>query len=81
MARQFHRISPASLYEKGAGFVVEERYDFTGDDELDWAIPAWDERGFPDLAETFPTVDAAEEAFRAYGLAVPARSANALICT
>lgn len=55
-------ILPYAEFEPGAaGFVVCTPH---GDD---WAMPAWDEQGFPDLGAVFPTVAAAQDSIRAEG--------------
>lgn len=57
------RVCPASDYEMGEGFVVEQRrYWGIGSSEERWAIPAWDEIGLAHLDGVFATRAAAEAA-------------------
>lgn len=58
------QITSASEYSKGEGFVIEQ-LGYYNQSEPSWAIPAWDEMGYPDLAEIYPTVEAAQKAIDA----------------
>lgn len=52
------RVASAEPYER-TGFIIEQ---FDGDH---WSIPAWEERGCADFAQTFETRDEAERAITA----------------
>jgi hypothetical protein len=55
-------ITRASDYEDGAAGFVIEQLGFWTTDRKHYAIPAWEERGLPQLAERFPTMRAAQAA-------------------
>lgn len=52
MGKQEIRVADATAYGR-AGFVIECRLPDG------WVIPAWEEWGYPEFAETFPTREAA----------------------
>lgn len=58
------RISPASEYGKGDGYVIEMKAYWNFRDEETWAIPDWEENDLPFLAGIFATRKAAERALR-----------------
>lgn len=59
------RVAEAAEYgHPGGGYVIEELIWPIGHDKPFYAIPAWEERGYPDLADVFPTRQAAEAALR-----------------
>lgn len=60
--RDIHIESAAEYGAGRTGFVVEMCY---GDY---FAVPSWEEWGLPGLEGEFPTLDAAKEALREYGL-------------
>lgn len=68
MAHQDGQVqaAPAAEYEKGEGWVVEQ-FGFWSGREM-WAIPAWEEMGYAELGDVFPTREAAEAAIREAGL-------------
>ena len=61
------RIADASEYDLGEGFVIEQCCFSNSyiDDDLIWALPAWEERGVGHLAGVFPTREAAAAAIAA----------------
>jgi hypothetical protein len=46
------QVSPPGAYEEG--FMVEQ-FDYWNTREPAWAVPAWDERGHPELCGPFAT--------------------------
>jgi len=56
----------ASIYQVNDtdydGEIVVEFYGFHGRDELLWAVPAWDEQGYPELSGPFDTRGEAQAA-------------------
>lgn len=66
------RIAPASEYDLGDGFVIEQKRHWNFDAEESWAIPAWEEMGFGDLAGKFPTHASARRALSSAGLSFTA---------
>jgi hypothetical protein len=56
------RATPASEYDLGEGFVIEQCRHWNFNDEPSWAIPAWEEMGCDHLSGVFPTRSAAEAA-------------------
>lgn len=62
------RVAAYDEYEPGeAGYVIERRC-LLNDLTVAWAIPAWDEMGYPDLCPVFPTREAANAALHTDGL-------------
>lgn len=60
MAQSHIKVLPYSEFEPGVGgYVVCTPHG------SDWAIPAWEERGYGDLAKVFPTETAALGAIQA----------------
>lgn len=46
------QVSPASVYEKGPGFVIEARFEQV---PSGWAIPDWEEWSMPHFEGVFAT--------------------------
>jgi len=59
------RATHASEYDMGDGWVVEQFRYWNGSEFESWALPAWEEKGLPHLAEVFPTLEAANAAIAA----------------
>jgi hypothetical protein len=69
MASPDIKIEPYDEFEPGAsGFVICVPHWPCGAIAPFWVMPAWDERGYPDLGEVFATEAAAQAALRADGL-------------
>jgi len=59
------RISEEGAYDDGK-FTIET-FGYWNRDEPAWAMPAWDERGFPEFMEDFDSYDAAYKAIKNSG--------------
>lgn len=57
------RISEEGAYVDGK-FTIET-FGYWNQSEPEWAVPAWEERGFPEFATHFDSYDAAYKAIKA----------------
>lgn len=57
------RIEDAREYGYEHGYVIEV-FSFWNRSDPSWAIPAWEEWGYPERAGVFPTRGEAEKAIR-----------------